>query len=216
MKLTCRLCKTETDTEVGEWTCAVCGMQYTTQMDYQGKPWTQISRRTGKAMEYTLRQDARAVLASADWLKSHADAFPDLYQHTNRWKKERWASKHANAKVTACDIGHNCGCCSDSPLEIWPYLEVDGRRVYSDPPVFTVGEAGYSGGDRAYSGWAHKMRDVGISEAVIAQVKAYFGKQIQQRRLQLESELEDAADAEEQAEAKAEMEALNAEAEEET
>lgn len=213
MKVHCTLCKTETEVEKGEWTCSICGMRLSTGTDTQGKEWTQVARWTGKAMEYKLRQDAKAVLVNADWLRDHAESFPDLYQHTNRWNKERWVSKEANAKVTHCDIGHNCGCCYDSPVEVWPYCEVDGKRIYSDPPKFTVGEKS-SSGDRAFAGWARLLRTAGISETVIGQVKIHFEWQIARRREELESELASTEDAAEQAELKAEMEAVKKEEDE--
>jgi hypothetical protein len=102
-------------------------------------------------------------------------AFPDLKRHVNRWQKERFCSKGANAKATDYDMSHNCGCCADSPLEVWPYTEQDGVRIYSDPPSFTVGEKnGYGYGETPYPGWDAKMREANIPEPLIDRVRMYL------------------------------------------
>ena len=105
--------------------------------------------------------------------------FPDLKKHTNRWQHVRYASAKANEQVTDVDIAHNCGCCEDSPLEVWPYLMFNGLKIYSEPECFTVGEKipFYSGsGERPYDGWQDKMREAKIPEAVIAKVQDYFNE----------------------------------------
>jgi len=214
-KAKCLLCGVETDVEfVGtkaiDWTCKGCGLGLHGWMGDNNTPVVQYGRWTRKALEFKARQEAEAVLATANWLRDHADVFPDLHERTDRWNNKRWSSKGANAKVTSCEIHHNCGCCYDSPLEVWPYCEVDGKRVYSDPPHFTVGQKG-GGGDEAFSGWAHKLREAGISVAVIDQVKAFFAKQLAQRRKELQDQLDEATDTEEQAETRAELEALKEE-----
>lgn len=100
--------------------------------------------------------------------------FDDLRAYQGRWNKHVLYSRHVNAAATACDIRHNCGCCPDSPLEVWPYLDTPDGPVYSDPPEFYVGEAYYDGGDVEHDGWDTKMRDAGVSEAVIGIVAGYF------------------------------------------
>jgi len=100
--------------------------------------------------------------------------FPDLKIHKNRWGQERLVSKGANAQATDCQIRHNCGCCSDSPVEVWPYLKMaDGTFVFADGIPFVVGEMCY-GGEQAYSGWQEKLRIAGLSESVISKVEAFF------------------------------------------
>lgn len=103
------------------------------------------------------------------------DRFPDLHEHRNRWNTIRLCSPSANALCTDAEIRHNCGCCDDSPLEIWPYLEANGSRIYADPIPFTVGEkGGYRGGEVPYDGWQKKMQDAHIPQAIIDKVQAYF------------------------------------------
>ena len=104
-----------------------------------------------------------------DLVKAH----PDMWLHTNRWKKKRFVSESINSKVTNLDICHNCGCCSDSPLEVWPYYEYEGVKVYSEPPVFTVGEkCGH--GDRPYEDWESALKRANIPDIFIAKIQSYF------------------------------------------
>jgi hypothetical protein len=104
--------------------------------------------------------------------------FPNLKRHVDRWRAERFCSIEANKRVTNCTIKHNCGCCPDSPLEVWPYLVfTDGIFIYSDPPSFMVGEKnGYGYGDIPYNNWKKKMREANIPETIIEKVKEYFEK----------------------------------------
>jgi hypothetical protein len=104
-----------------------------------------------------------------------SEIYPDTKKHVNRWKTVRYYNKMVNDKVTNFDMKHNCGCCSDSPLEVWPYLETEYGKLYSDPPCFTVGERSISYyTDTPYSGWDAKMRDAKIPESIIAKIQAHF------------------------------------------
>jgi uncharacterized protein YuzB (UPF0349 family) len=86
---------------------------------------------------------------------------------------ERFYSKQANVQVTDYDLSHNCGCCNDSPLELWPFMMHGDMKVYSDPPCFTIGERnGY--GEMPYDCWQGPLRAAGIPEELIARVQAYM------------------------------------------
>lgn len=109
-------------------------------------------------------------LATLEKLKAQ---FPDLRVHINRWKTQRYYSALANELAEHYDMKHNCGCCGDSPLEVWPYTEYEGQRVYSDPPVFTVGENSYFG-DVPHEGWEDKLRVAKIKEKLIDSIQIHF------------------------------------------
>lgn len=101
--------------------------------------------------------------------------YPDIKEHTNRWKRHHWVSRSVNDRASLCRIHHECGCCSDSPLEVWPYLVDDGVEIYSDPPCFRVGEKNaYGIGDRPYDYWQDKLRADGINAEIIAQIEQHF------------------------------------------
>lgn len=118
-----------------------------------------------------LKKEAAQKLTEAERLLRLQAEFPDLKKYVGRWNKVAYYSKSVNDKVTDYESRHNCGCCNDSPLEVWPYVETPDGRVYSDPPSFMVGErVPVSYGDRAYPGWEKKLLDVGISGAVVERV----------------------------------------------
>lgn len=137
---------------------------------------TSLGRRVASLrdeVEKALLQQTR-ISAELDAIERLRTGFDDLRSRTGRWNKHVLYSRHANAVATACDIRHNCGCCQDSSLEVWPYLDTQDGPVYTDPPMFWVGEAYYNGGDVPRDGWDDRMREAGISEAVIDVVAAYF------------------------------------------
>lgn len=122
-----------------------------------------------------LMEISEGLRAEAYRLGDLAHLFPDLKKRVGRWKKVVFTSPAANARATGFDIRHNCGCCADSPLEVWPYAETSLGRVYTEPPEFRVGEREPSfGADKPYEGWDKKMRDAGIPEAIVSAVAEHF------------------------------------------
>jgi hypothetical protein len=121
-----------------------------------------------------LNKEASDKVAEAARLTRLVSTYPDLQKHVGRWNKVAYSSASVNSKVTKLDFRHNCGCCLDSPLELWLYLETPDGNIYSNPPYFTVGEKHNLGGDRPYPGWEKELRAAGIPEVVVASVHAYF------------------------------------------
>jgi hypothetical protein len=122
-----------------------------------------------------VRAEALKQQAEAERLVKLAEAFPDLKKHTGRWGKIAYYSASVNEKVIDYDQRHNCGCCNDSPLEIWPFLETELGRVYSDPPSFQVGER-FDYGDRPYPKWEDSLRKAKIPESILERVQAHFDR----------------------------------------
>ena len=81
-----------------------------------------------------------------------------------------------NSQATDFEAAHNCGCCNDSPLEIWPYIKLTDHtgqelRLYAEGIPFRVGEKNPWGyGDISYPGWEEKLRKASIPEVVIQRV----------------------------------------------
>jgi hypothetical protein len=122
-----------------------------------------------------LRKEAAEKLAEADKLEAMFRAYPNLLKKVGRWDKVAYYSKDVNSLVTRFDIRHNCGCCNDSPLEVWPYLETPFGNIYSDPAEFRVGEKEpFYGGDVPHKGWDTTMRAAGIPEGIIGAVGMHF------------------------------------------
>lgn len=118
-----------------------------------------------------LRKEAERAMAEADRLTRLQAEFPDLRRHEGRWKKVVYCSKSVNQSVDDFESRHNCGCCNDSPLEVWPYKSTPEGRVYTDPPCFFVGERDVWGyGDRAHPDWGKGLRTAGIPEPLIERI----------------------------------------------
>ena len=121
-----------------------------------------------------LTREADQKMVEAAKLADLLVRFPDLRRHVDRWEKVAYCSASVNGRVTDVEFRYNCGCCSDSPLEAWPFVVIDGQRVYSDPPVFRVADRD-SGGDVPYEGWHTQLAAAGLPEAVIAMVRSRLG-----------------------------------------
>ena len=109
-------------------------------------------------------------------LKALLESFPDLETYSGRWDKEVYCSPSVNTLVTSYDSRHNCGCCSDSPLEIWLYMDTPLGKVYSKPAMFFVGERSYHG-DVSFLGWEDNFRKYNIPEHIIAKIALRFKKE---------------------------------------
>lgn len=102
-------------------------------------------------------------------------SYPDLESSCDRWNHERLFSKSVNPIVDRVDFNHSCGCCSDAPLYAYPYIEVDGIKIHSDPLYIPIGEKGYGYcGDMPYDNWEENFQKRNISEEVIHLVKKHF------------------------------------------
>lgn len=115
--------------------------------------------------------------------------FPGIKSYTGRWNKKVYCSKSVNKFVDQFEHRHNCGCCSDSPLEVWPYIEIDGNKIYSDPPCLTVGEA-FHYGDIPNKNWKQILQKYEISDVIIDKVQKFFEECKQSARHQVEEEIE--------------------------
>lgn len=73
------------------------------------------------------QEEVKSKLQTISYL---GQQFPDLEVHTNRWKRERFMSKLVNNIANDYEIDHGCGCCPDSPLQLSPYIELNGHRIF--------------------------------------------------------------------------------------
>jgi len=137
-----------------------------------------------------LRNEQDKKRLEAERLERLGQAFPDLQKYVGRRNKVAFYSKTVNSRVNRFDLRHNCGCCRDSPLELWPYLETPDGNVYSDPPKFTVGEQHWIAGDRPQKGWKGQLQRAGLPEVIIGAVEMHFQKGIEERKSLAESESE--------------------------
>jgi hypothetical protein len=133
-------------------------------------------------------KDAASKLGEIERMKKLAEAHPDIRKYVGRWEKAVFCSKSVNTKVSDYDLRHNCGCCNDSPLEVWPYLETPLGKVYSDPPMFFVGERDpMTYGDHPKPGWKGLLRAADIPEALIDRISLHFRQQQEAARAYADS-----------------------------
>lgn len=83
-----------------------------------------------------LNKEVAEKQAEAERIRRLAELFPDLETHTDRWKTQRYISKAVNARVANYELRRTCGCCPDAPRVLWPFLETEHGRVFSNPPSF--------------------------------------------------------------------------------
>lgn len=101
------------------------------------------------------------------------EIFPDLEIKTDRWKNRRFSASTANSKVEDFYTAHSCGCCSDSPLFAYPYLEINGARVHSEPERFYIGErCSYTASGELYdSDCIEKLEECQIAKPIIDRIE---------------------------------------------
>lgn len=124
-----------------------------------------------------LEEEANKKLQEAERLRNLLELFPDLERRVGRWDWVAYGSPSVNSKVTDYDWRYNCGCCSDSPLEVWPYLETEYGKVHSIPAYFMIGAKGDEWGNykrMAYSGWQDSLRKYNIPEELIEKISLLF------------------------------------------
>lgn len=106
--------------------------------------------------------------------------YPDLKRYVGRWNKVGYCSASVNAQCIKYETRHNCGCCNDSPLELWPYVETPHGRVYSSPTGMFIGERDpFSYGDVSRAGWREQLKTNGFSDALIESVACMFADEKQ-------------------------------------
>jgi len=125
------------------------------------------------------REEAAKALAVIDAELERVERlkaiYPDLKRHVGRWDKVAYCSPSVNHLVNKYEHRFNCGCCGDSPMELWPYVETHYGRVYSDPTGIFIGEKDpYLGGAVSRSGWREQLKGYGIPEALIEDVAQMF------------------------------------------
>jgi hypothetical protein len=107
-------------------------------------------------------------------LKAMKTIYPDLERVKGRWDKIAFCSASVNNKVTNYETRYNCGCCSDSPLEVWLYAEIEGnKKIYSNPPFFFVGKRNNWGSNDPIPGWSDTLRKANIAESMIKTIGGF-------------------------------------------
>ncbi len=124
-----------------------------------------------------LRKEIDEKTIEANRLEALFKEYPNIKVREHRWGKITCYTKDINSLVTNFDIRHNCGCCEDSPLEVFPYLETPYGKVYSEPSCFTIGHKDYvETCDIPYKNWETSLKEAGIPDTLIEQIGLHFNK----------------------------------------
>lgn len=123
-----------------------------------------------------LKKQSQTSVQKAEHLTNLLKIYPDLQKYVGRWGKEAFCSVSVNSKVDDYDLRHNCGCCRDSPLEVWPFLNTEHGKIYSYPAMYMIGENSFNG-DIPYPNWEDRLKNNNISEVVIKKLEQYFDVQ---------------------------------------
>ena len=121
-----------------------------------------------------------------DRLEKLTTRYPDLSRHTGRWNRVVHCSTLVNEQVDRVYFRYNCGCCSDTPLEAWPYLETEFGDVYSNPACFFVGEQHWISGAQPNEKWEETLREAKISDTAIDRIRDRFDSD-RRKRIELAS-----------------------------
>src|SRR3972149_1255266 len=136
----------------------------------------------------TIAEDINNIISESEKLKQEAyrlqklaETYPDIKKYVGRWNKIVYCTKTVNNKVNKFDRRYNCGCCGDSPLEIWPYIETEFGKVYSDPSKFLVGEKHWLAGALPKKGWKKELLWNNIPELIIEEIQYSFDEDKKER-----------------------------------
>jgi hypothetical protein len=124
-----------------------------------------------------IRKSEREIAAKTEEIeriRALVAEFPDLHTTVGRWEKLVYSSKLANKIATDYESRFNCGCCSDAPWEVWPYVQHEsGMKIFSSPAYFFSGERRFlRDGIFSKGGWRKELRDAGIPENLIDRIGA--------------------------------------------
>lgn len=118
-----------------------------------------------------LRASADNLVRESAKLESVLAAYPDAKFYTGRWDKRVICSASVNSCVDQYEHRFNCGCCPDSPLEVWSYLETPNGRVYSAPACFFIGER-TDASHNVNEDWDAPLIRAGINAALVDRIRS--------------------------------------------
>ena len=119
-------------------------------------------------LERNLGSDSQSFKTTAQAFKDH----PNLRAYLDHIGVIRLCSVDVNPFVDIIDITHRT---DQGSLEILPYINDKGVRIYADPPIYVVGYRNPKGfGEVPLADWEDLLKDSGIAQEVIRKVKWYL------------------------------------------
>lgn len=133
-------------------------------------------------MDYvSAREELERLESDGEWgkvmqLSELLEAFPDLKLFRDHYGQIKYCSREANAEVDSIEMD-SCHTCEGKPIKLWPFVYIDkqGTRLYSDPPLFVIADQNTKGfGEIPRAGWEEVLETAGISRSVMLKVKLHF------------------------------------------
>lgn len=119
-------------------------------------------------LEQNLGPDSNTYKTASQAFRDH----PNLRAYLDHIGVIRLCSTDVNPFVDTMDITHRT---EQGSLEILPFINDKGSRIYSDPPIYVVGYRNPKGfGEVPLADWEDLMKDSGLSVEVVRKVKWYL------------------------------------------
>jgi hypothetical protein len=122
-------------------------------------------QKTLEEMRKKAEQDAEEIAK----LGRLAQTYPDLARKEGRWGRVVYATASVNPLVDKFFSRYNCGCCEDSPYEVWPYHDTPDGPVSSVPACFFVADRTDEGA-LPREGWRADLERHHIPTALLDQI----------------------------------------------
>jgi hypothetical protein len=134
----------------------------------------EVIENAGECRLNLLKEQRDSYQKQIDELELLIQKYPSVQLHKDRWERCRYYTSEVNSLVDKVQIMHNCGCCDDSPLEVWPCLEVEGIPIFASGIPYTVGYKNYYNGEMPIDGWQNKFITNNINPIIIEKIQKYF------------------------------------------
>lgn len=121
-------------------------------------------------------EELRKSIAYYEGIQAILDNDGQMIEETHRWDKECFCSPRINPIANRWEVRKNCGCCADTIIEAFPYVEENGLKIYTQPSVFVIGQANYGNGIIPTEKWEENMAKANISPAIIGDIRSYLEK----------------------------------------
>lgn len=121
-------------------------------------------------VESRLGSESRVFKAVSQAFKEH----PNLRAYVDHVGVTRLCSSDVNGVVDTIDITHRTE--DTGSLVIFPYIQAQGQRIYSDPPIHVIGYRNPDGfGEIPLPDWEEGLKQAGLGQDIVRKVRWYLG-----------------------------------------
>lgn len=127
-----------------------------------------------------LEDSISSKVKEIETIKGLLKVLPNFLVGEDRYITNKYYSGTVNGKVSLFEMQYSCTCCDDANIYIFPYIEVEGIKIYTDPTYFCIGQKNpkpslkFPKKHIMFDDWEQQMKNANIPEKIIEQVKTYF------------------------------------------